>query len=605
MFRRQTYRPSVNRRTVLMEAVEPRQHMDADNTIGGAVSLGSVATYVSKSGGINKSSDASDFYKFTVPGGNKDFKLKLSGLTNNADLYLYNSSKTQISSSKVSGTASESITKTALSAGTYYAEVRAVTSSSNYTLKLATDFVGDSKTAAKDLGTFDGSITYGEYVGSLDTGDYYKFKMTKGFTPTIKIDGLSADANLELLDSGGNSLAKSSKTGTSSDSIVKALAPGTYYAKVVPASSSVDAKYTLTLVPPTTPAGPGDSMSTAENLGTLGGTKKTVTGNVHGYSADGKTNHWYKFTTSGNGALEIDLTGLSADADIRLYDPNYNLLAQSLRNGTTAEHITYGAKSGTYYVMVSNYLGNSADYTLSAVKNPISDIDYGGEGLDGPAILTQAPNGTASKTGLILNNGFNTEDAYLFDATDPSPIYVFVSGMSAKLDVGLYDEDHNFVAAATYGTGTATIAYTPTKAGSYIVLIGSTDDEPIAATASHYKVEITGKLDTGGNTVAAAPLVSTPYTVSGKVGSFDESDVYKVNVPSNSYLIMNISTADNFVAMQFLDANGTVVDTVAASKGHDNDMTYFLHAGGVRYVRVINSNSYVSNYTLSVKTQAF
>lgn len=95
-----------------------------------------ISSGVSYSSYIYSSSDV-DYYKFTVPS-SKSISISLTTLPKDYDLYLYNSSGTQVARSINGSTTSESITYSA-SAGTYYIKVigynSAYSTSSKYTLK--------------------------------------------------------------------------------------------------------------------------------------------------------------------------------------------------------------------------------------------------------------------------------------------------------------------------------------------------------------------------------------------------------------------------------------------------------------------------------------
>jgi hypothetical protein len=68
---------------------------------------------------------------------------------------------------------------------------------------------------------------------------------------------------------------------------------------------------------------------------------------------------WYKFTTtSPNTYIQLTLTNLPYDYDVRLYSSGLSLLATSQNGGTTSETINRNTSSaGTYYVRVYGYNG--------------------------------------------------------------------------------------------------------------------------------------------------------------------------------------------------------------------------------------------------------
>ncbi len=99
------------------------------------------------------------------------------------------------------------------------------------------DTAGNTTATAFDIGTLSGQATYTGTVNSSDTNDYYRFTLpvaAPNFVLALK--GLTGDADLQLLDSNGNSLQTSSHSGTTAELIQLALTAGTYYLRVLPAT---------------------------------------------------------------------------------------------------------------------------------------------------------------------------------------------------------------------------------------------------------------------------------------------------------------------------------------------------------------------------------
>lgn len=97
-----------------------------------------------------------------------------------------------------------------------------------------------------------------------------------------------------------------------------------------------------------------------------------------------KLSEFYRFSTPSSGVFSAQLSGLSADADVRLIqDANGNgaidageVLAWQWERGTTSESIRRFLEAGTYYVEVKSYNNQSANYTLStSFSTAASDPD--------------------------------------------------------------------------------------------------------------------------------------------------------------------------------------------------------------------------------------
>ncbi len=158
------------------------------------------------------------------------------------DLYIYNSSGTQIGSG-ISGTATETVSLTNQAAGTYYIKVigyNGANSATCYTIKATVTVVTGCASALDNAtnGTISGAATipFNTNVTGLisPTGDIdnYKFVITTGGTITVTLGTLPADYDLKLLNSTGAQLAISQNGSTTSETISYTAAAGTYYAQV-------------------------------------------------------------------------------------------------------------------------------------------------------------------------------------------------------------------------------------------------------------------------------------------------------------------------------------------------------------------------------------
>lgn len=104
----------------------------------------------------------------------------------------------------------------------------------------------------------------------------------------------------------------------------------------------------------------GNTLKGARDLGTLSADtnlKEKVGGLLDG--AD-----YYKFTIKGSQFLKITLTGLSKNADVKIYDYKGNLIEQSALIGSQSETIWQYLYKGAYYIQVSSSSGETS-YNLS------------------------------------------------------------------------------------------------------------------------------------------------------------------------------------------------------------------------------------------------
>lgn len=181
--------------------------------------------------------------------------LNLTELTGNLRLRLYDADG-RIAGSNNRGRADELIQEE-LSAGNYRVRVSGVRranrgpTTGSYRLSwnlepaLPPDGAGNSLGAARNLGTV-GSATAEDYVGPEDQVDVYRFTINERSRLDLSLGDLSADADLQLLNSRGQRLANSNRSGSADERISGQIEPGTYYAAVTPWQTAATT-YTFTV----------------------------------------------------------------------------------------------------------------------------------------------------------------------------------------------------------------------------------------------------------------------------------------------------------------------------------------------------------------------
>jgi subtilisin family serine protease len=233
------------------------------------------------------------------------------------------------------------------------------------TIHLA-DNAGNSLATARNIGTLSGTQSFSDWVGSTDTNDFYRFSLSQSSNFNLSLNGLSADADVQLLNSAGTILASSSNYGSASEAISRLLASDTYYIRVYPFTGNTS--YTLSLsASPNAPIDQaGNTLATARDIGTLSGTQS-----FSDWVGKVDTNDYYRLVLSQTSNFSLMVTGLSADADVQLLNSGGTVLASSTNRSNTAESISQSLSADTYYVRVYPY--NAATYytlTLSATASP-------------------------------------------------------------------------------------------------------------------------------------------------------------------------------------------------------------------------------------------
>ena len=103
----------------------------------------------------------------------------------------------------------------------------------------------------------------------------------------------------------------------------------------------------------------GNTLASATTLA-LG---TTTSGSV-GIGAD--TDDYFKFVATAAGSVTANLTGLSADIDLRALNSGGTQIAASEFGGASSESVTFDVTAGqTYYLYVDPYLTGLSDYSLA------------------------------------------------------------------------------------------------------------------------------------------------------------------------------------------------------------------------------------------------
>lgn len=191
--------------------------------------------------GLDKN-NPSDLFQFEL-NTNSRVDLLLDSASNKVKVNLFAEDGSGIRSIKLSRATQRSETKVRrnLAAGTYFVEVSTTEQvESNYRLTLTADIAGDRLAGADDLGTLSESKQVSDFVGDRDEFDFYRFNLSEARVVELSLNGLSADADLGLIQDRNNNrridageiLAASVKGGDRSELVRSALDAGEYFVVV-------------------------------------------------------------------------------------------------------------------------------------------------------------------------------------------------------------------------------------------------------------------------------------------------------------------------------------------------------------------------------------
>ena len=166
------------------------------------------------------------------------------------------------------------------------------------------------------------------------------------------------------MSSTGALLKSNPKTGIASEGISGiALLSGTYYVKVAAATGVNSANYTLIHSENFFPADTaGNTFALAKQV--------TTSGSVNEWLGFGDKDDYYKFELKTAVAATFNLTGMSSNVNLYLYDGKNRQLAASVKPGNTVDSITKTLAAGTYYVKATLAGRDNTNYSLSFNIDP-------------------------------------------------------------------------------------------------------------------------------------------------------------------------------------------------------------------------------------------
>ncbi|MFN9759225.1 MAG: C2 family cysteine protease [Pseudanabaena sp.] len=297
-------------------------------------------------------------------------------------------------------------------------------------VEMATDYAGNTLGTARNI-TLSSSTTIQDWVGSTDTNDYYRFTVASTSNLNLSLNGLTSDANVQLLNSSGSLIQSSANAGTSAESIVRQVNAGTYYIRVLPYSGSTSYNLNLsaTVIPPDNA---GNTLVTARNV-----TLSSSTTTFQDWVGSTDANDYYRFNVGTQSNFSLSLTGLTANADVQLLNSSGGVITTSANTGTTSESIASLLSTGTYYVRVYQSSGNT-NYSLSLNATAVAPTptptptptDWYSQNLRDAQIITLtrslAADGNLSRNDMI-SIFRDAEDSGVIDANELIDLRTLVS----------------------------------------------------------------------------------------------------------------------------------------------------------------------------------
>ncbi|BAT56332.1 Peptidase [Nostoc sp. NIES-3756] len=334
-----------------------------------------------------------------------------------------------------------------------------------------TDNAGNTLTTARKLTLSSSLQTFTDRVDSTDPNDFYSFSLSARSSLNIAVDGLSANADVQLIrDTNSNGLVDSGevlnssyKTGSSSESVRPTLDTGNYFIRVY--SNTGNTNYNLKIFENFAPT----SLEFKLNSTSLKATDTLTINSAWVSDINGaKDLSKVDFRIQRANGSWIDI----ADANTFTADPN-NANKASFSYSLSLNSVNLAA--GTYTIQ-----GIAYDKTGAASNTVRLGLNIENPGL---ALTTDKKVALSGSTQTFADkvDSSNINDFYSFSLNARGNLNLAVDGLSANADVqiirdansnGLFDGGE--VISGSYKTGSSSESIRTTlDAGNYFVRVYS------------------------------------------------------------------------------------------------------------------------------------
>jgi hypothetical protein len=213
------------------------------------------------------------------------------------------------------------------------------------------------------LGETSSKVT--ERLSSDDRVDIWRINSRFRGSLDLKLNRIARKANLdvELLNAAGQTIARSKNNGNTPEALNVLLDTGTFFVRVK-LRGKTESKYTLNMVSTRAADQVGDSFETASALGRNA---------IQDFVGNSDLNDFLGVRFLVAGQFKLDLTGMSDDANLELYDGSRQLIAASNNSGNTPESIQQdllGIAGSQYFVRIAPAPGKETSYTFNYSFTP-------------------------------------------------------------------------------------------------------------------------------------------------------------------------------------------------------------------------------------------
>ena len=598
-----------------------QQNTSEQNDMGTGGDAGnsmSAATLISAGSGTGylDSTDTTDYYKVAVSSGQTVRVSMTPPSGSDFDLYIYDTNQSQVDSSNLGGSQTDTVEATASASGYFYIYVYHYSGSGTYSMTVTItgggatqNDMGSSADAGNSIGAAT-TIPAGSgtgYIDSTDANDYYKVNITSGQTISVSMTPpAGSDFDLKLYDANQSQVDSSSLGGSQTDTVEDtASASGYFYIHVYRYSGSGIYSMTVTVSGGATQ----NDMGTGTDAGnTLSAATTIVAGSGTGYIDSTDPNDYYKINVTSGQTISVSMTPPSgSDFDLKLYDANQSQVDSSSLGGSQTDSVTCAATSSGYYYTCVHLWSGSGIYSMTvtvtggATQNDMNTGTDAGNSLS--AAITIA---AGSGTGYI--DSTDIADYYKVSVSSGQTVSVSMTPPSGSdFDIKLYDTNQSQVDSSTLGgSQTDSVEGTASASGYFYIYVYRYSGSGIYSMI----VTVTGgatqnDMNTGtdaGNTLSAATAIATNTSGTGYIDSTDTTDYYKISVTSGQTVSVSMTPpSGSDFDLKLYDANQSQVASSSLGGSQTDSVTYTATSSGYLYICVYQwSGSGIYSMTVTV-----
>ncbi|BAY34078.1 hypothetical protein NIES2107_59830 [Nostoc carneum NIES-2107] len=476
------------------------------------------------------------------------------------------------------------------------------------------DNAGNTLSAALAINLNSNTQSFSDWIGIGDTNDYYGLNLIGRSSFNVCLNSLSADVNLELLNSSGGLIARSDNTGSFAESINSILDGGSYYIRVYQGLNNSSSNYNLVVTSQNNyqnelvlrHSSTGQNALWQMNNTTLvGGASFTPLADNNwkiedtgDFNCDGNNDLVLRNYATGQNALWYmnSNTLLGGAYFPQLTDTNWKIEGTGdfnrdgnndlvLRNYATGQN-------ALWYMNNTTLLGGAYFQQLA---DPNWKIEGTGDfNRDGNSDLVLRNYATGQNALWYMNNTTLLGGAYFQQLADTN----------WKIEgTGDFNHDGNSdLVLRNYATGQNALWYM-----NNTTLLGGTSFQTL--TDTNWKITSVGTkfyeptaIDVAGNNTATAfyagDINNSTGTFRDRVDATDSNDYYWFNIATNSNFTLSLSGLTADANLQLLDSNGVVLQGSYNSGTTDEAISRQLTTGNY-YIRVYQSSGN-SNYNLNL-----